>query len=467
MDLCMDFICAGSRLESEMAKQRTLTPASIDALQQGNLADHQTPGLSIEVLTSGKKRWLYRRRLAGKKVTVAVYGGRFPAQSIADARQWAGALNAQIDAGIDPREAHRAELARATMTVAKAHDLYMQAVRAGRASRAKRKNKPRTIKDKLEIYNRDIAPKLGRKSMYEVTEADLIQLVNAKGRTAKVRANRLLAELKVFFGWAASLRGSEVGLESDPALRLRDLKFPEAPRDRSLSLEELGWFLRGLAKEEEFTIRRGLLVILLTAARRNEVIHARSTEVSGKRWTIPAGRVKNSCAHTIQLGPWGQQLMGSNSEWIFPAARIEGPRKTGWYEARNRIYERMIAYAGKPLARFSLHDLRRTARSNTKRLKVDFDTAEAMLNHVKAGMERIYDLYDLDDEKADGFLKWENEIIRIARNAGAADRLSAPVAPEPCEPPSNETSPFWSWPVHNQSAGVVLLTGSCGFQATN
>jgi hypothetical protein len=90
-----------------------------------------------------------------------LFGGRFPAMSIADARQWASALNGQVDAGIDPREAQREEIARATMTVAKAHDLYMQAVRAGRTSRAKRKNKPRTIKDKLEIYHRDIAPKLG------------------------------------------------------------------------------------------------------------------------------------------------------------------------------------------------------------------------------------------------------------------------------------------------------------------
>jgi hypothetical protein len=46
------------------------------------------------------------------------------------------------------------------MTVARTHELYMQAVREGRASRAKRKNKPRTIAEKAEIYDRDIAPRL-------------------------------------------------------------------------------------------------------------------------------------------------------------------------------------------------------------------------------------------------------------------------------------------------------------------
>lgn len=101
------------------------------------------------------------------------------------------------------------------MTVRKAHALYMEAVRAGRASRAKRPNKPRTIRDKQEIFDRDIAKALGDRIIYKVEEADLIRLVEAKAKTTKVRANRLAAELKVFFSWAASLRGLEVGLEAD------------------------------------------------------------------------------------------------------------------------------------------------------------------------------------------------------------------------------------------------------------
>jgi hypothetical protein len=133
----------------------------------------------------------------------------------------------QVEAGIDPRAVQRAEKARNEMTVAKAHGLYMVAVHEGRSSRAKRINKPRTIKDKMDVYNHDIAPTLGSRNIYEVTERDLINLVEAKGKTAKVRANRLAAELKVFFGWAASLRGLEVGLEADPSKRLGDLRFPE------------------------------------------------------------------------------------------------------------------------------------------------------------------------------------------------------------------------------------------------
>lgn len=392
----------------------------------GDLKDPNTPGLSIEVLSSGKKVWKYKRRVAAGGPLVRLSLGQFPAHTIAAAREWAGKLNDLVEAGIDPREVMRAAEARASMTVARAHGLYMHAVREGRASRAKRRNKPRTIADKLEIYERDIAPALARKTIYDVTERDLIKLVENKGKTAKVRANRLAAELKVFFGWAASLRGLQVGLEADPSRRLGDLRFPETQRSRKLAHEEIGWFLQALI-EEERDYRRGMLLWLLTAARRVEVVQARSDELLDDIWTIPAARTKNSVEHQIALGPWGCSLMQSNNEWVFPAPKLDGPRSIScWYKARDRVKKRMERLAGRPIERFTPHDFRRTSRSNTKRLKVDFETAEAMLNHVKKGLERTYDTYELEEEKRAWFLKWEHEIAEIARGVGVADLLGVP-----------------------------------------
>jgi integrase len=411
-----------------MARKIALTPASVDALQKGLLADLLTPGLTVEALGSGKKRWRYRRQLAGQAVVVTIKGELFPAQSIADARVWARGLNEQVEAGIDPREALREEQLRNAMTVTCAHEYYMDAVREGRASRAKRPNKPRTIRDKLKIYKLDIAPKLAKRSIYEVTEADLIRIVEAKGRVAKIRANRLAAELKVFFGWAASLRGMVIGLEVDPSRRLGDLRFPEHHGSRKLSLQEIEWFLKALLPEPRW-VQRGMLLLLLTAARISELAQARSAETVSGVWTIPGGRVKNSADHRIQLGPWGRALIQSEHEWLFPAPRIDGPRNNSvWYKARDRIRGRMSKLSGREIEPFTPHDFRRTARSNTKRLKVDFETAEAMLNHLRSGMERIYDGYELEEEKAAWFLKWEEEVAGLARRAGVAIALGVPGA---------------------------------------
>lgn len=417
-DLCPDFSGRSTAPKLRKPRKHQLTPTLIDDLKVGKVDDPETGGLAVEVLRSGKKRWRFRRRIAGSTEVVKLSLGLYPAYTIAAAREWANGLNLQIDVGIDPRETARVEERQATMTVDRAHGLYMEAVREGRSSRAKRRNKPRTIADKLELYERDLAPKLGRKIIYDVREVDLIKLVETKGKTARIRANRLAAELKVFFGWASSLRGLEVGLEIDPSRRLGDLRFPEMARTRTLSLQEIEWLLRALVDEER-DYRRGMLLWLLTAARLAEVVHARSEEFSEGIWTIPAERTKNSIEHRIALGPWGQALFVSDSEWVFPSPRQEGPRAlTPWYNVRNRVHRRMELLAGRVIPRFSPHDFRRTARSNTKRLRVDFETAEAMLNHVKKGMERTYDQYALEDEKRDWFWRWEAEIASIARRAG-------------------------------------------------
>lgn len=305
-----------------MSGKIAFTPSALDSLRSGARSDPLTPGLSIEALSQGKKKWRYERRVVGSDAKIKMTLGLYPAHTIATAREWARGLNDMVEAGINPREVQRAADERASMTVSKAHGLYMEAAREGRASRAKRKNKPRTIADKLKIYRCDIEPKLGKTSIYDVTETDLIKLVKAKGRTAKVRANRLAAELGVFFGWASSLRGLEVGLEENPARRLADLRFPEAPRKRKLSLEEIRWYLRAVAEEDDRDFRRGFILFLLTAVRFSELTKARRAEVDQGIWTIPSGRSKNSSAHMISLGPWARVLMATNSEWLFPAPRV-------------------------------------------------------------------------------------------------------------------------------------------------
>lgn len=403
-----------------------LNPALIDDLKSGKLEDAKTGGLAIEVLSSGKKRWRFRRRLPKGKGLLRLSLGLFPAYSIADAREWANKLNLQIDAGIDPRVTAQTDERLATMTVDRAHGLYMDAVRQGRSSRSKRPNKARTISDKLDMYKRDIAPMLGKKIIYDVTELDLIKLVESKGKRARIRANRLAAELSVFFGWAASLRGLEVRLEVDPSRRLSDLRFPETKRSRVLSLQEIEWFLIALSSEE-LDYRRAFILWLLSATRLSEVIEARSSEIVNGIWIIPAGRTKNGCEHRLALGPWGRALLAAEGEWLFPAPKTDGPRsRNTWHVAIRRIRRRMEAIGGGPVERFTPHDLRRTLRSNTKRLKIDFETAEAMLNHVKKGLERTYDRYDLDEEKRAAFAAWEREIAAIARRAGVAEQLLLP-----------------------------------------
>ena len=59
---------------------------------------------------------------------------------------------------------------------------------------------------------------------------------------------------------------------------------------------------------------------------------------------------------------------------------------------------------------WTLHDLRRTFRTNLGRLKVRPDIAERLVNHVSARteMEETYDLYTYLPEMREAMEKWEH-----------------------------------------------------------
>ncbi len=409
-----------------MTQKLNLTPTNVEALRSGSLSDQRTLGLYIEAQT-GRGRvarvWKYRRRYPGKKSSYKATLGSYPAYTIADARDWATSINSSVERGVDPTEAKRAEKA-TQISVADAHALYFAYVKAG----VRRKLKPRSIKAKEYIWSGDLKDKIGHRILQEITEDDLWSLVLEKGKKAPIRANRLAGELKVFMKWCAGRPGWEAGilLKASPATTLNAYYFPSKPGSRFLSHDELGLFLQALAQEERF-YQRALVLILLTGCRKDEVFAAPACEVSGEVWTIPPERTKNSCIHRIPLAPWILSLTRTNEAWLFPSSRLEDrPMIWGWHKVLTRVIQRMGEIGGQPVPPFTLHDLRRTMRSNTKRLKIDFETAEAMLNHKKKGLEEIYDGYDLFDEKKDGFARWEAFLVGLAVKAGVAEALSIP-----------------------------------------
>ena len=59
------------------------------------------------------------------------------------------------------------------------------------------------------------------------------------------------------------------------------------------------------------------------------------------------------------------------------------------------------------------HDHRRTIKTNLTRLRVDKEVRDAILQHAKTGMDRVYDLYDHHEEKRLALQRWADEVDRI------------------------------------------------------
>jgi integrase len=87
----------------------------------------------------------------------------------------------------------------------------------------------------------------------------------------------------------------------------------------------------------------------------------------------------------------------------------------------------MEAIAGRPLARWHFHDLRRTFRSNARRVGIEGEIAELMLNHKRKGMERIYSANQELELRAAGFAAWETFLVGIASKCEGAGVLLSPI----------------------------------------
>lgn len=391
-----------------MARKQAFTDKAILSLHSGKLSDPITAGLSIEA--KGEKRtWRYYRRVKGSTTLVRFTLGSYPAHTITDARAWAADLNARVERGEYPH----AKTPPREMTLSDAWALYWADTQRG----TRRVLKPRTLADKRGVWKSDIFPHLGGKRLVDITADDLWGLVERKGDAAPVRANRLAGELKLMWAWFQSRSGQRAGIRigSDPTNSLNPKHYAEASgRIRSLSDEELGWFLRAI-EQEAASYRRALLIMLLTGCRFSEVVQAPMSEYRDGIWRIPAERTKNATPHIIALGKWGRAMFDEvKGPWLAPNIHGTGVvEQRNWYRVRDRVHKRMERLAGRRIERWGFHDLRRTMRSNTFRLGIAFEVAEAMLNHARQGLERRYDVGDLSDFTRAGFAKWEAHIASL------------------------------------------------------
>ena len=76
------------------------------------------------------------------------------------------------------------------------------------------------------------------------------------------------------------------------------------------------------------------------------------------------------------------------------------------------------------MERWTLHDLRRTARSLMCRAGVPTDHAERCLGHVIGGVRGVYDRHDFRDEKAEAYAKLARLIDRIVPGSRPCSRCS-------------------------------------------
>jgi integrase len=187
------------------------------------------------------------------------------------------------------------------------------------------------------------------------------------------------------------------------------------------------------------TARRGLISLvqltLLTAARRNELAKAaRSERVADDRLVIPPARYKTEMHLVIPLSSQARDLLAKfpkiGKNWIFSC---DGKRPLGGFSKPKRDFDKAVLKIlckddpEASMERWTLHDLRRTARTLMSRAKVPQDIAERCIGHVQGDMVETYDLYEFFDEKRDAFEALAQLVMRIVDPADTIIPMKSPV----------------------------------------
>jgi integrase len=148
-------------------------------------------------------------------------------------------------------------------------------------------------------------------------------------------------------------------------------------------------------------------------------------------WTIPAERMKGKLPHAIPITDELREIAGffpNGGPFLFSfnggkkAMGVDGNPKAAIDEEMLKVLREIAVENGQDpeaveLVHWTNHDIRRTVRTRLSRLKVPGDAREALLAHVKPGIERVYDVHDYFDEKREALEVWAAELRRIAEPA--------------------------------------------------
>jgi integrase len=356
--------------------------------------DEKLPGFGLMVTKAGHRSWVvqYRHGHASRRMTFD------SVLSLEKARKQARGVLGDVAKGHDPLADRRKEAAMADNTLQRIAEDYFS--REGK--------KLRSMDQRRAALERLVFPKLGTRQIDDIKRSDIARVLDhVEDAAGPVQADHVLAYLRRIMTWHAS-RSDDF---RSPIIRgMARTKPKERARDRILTDDEL----RVIWKTAEgSTGPWGAFIrfLLLTATRRNEAARMTRAELSkGGDWTIPAGRYKTKGDVVLPLSTSAQALLDSLPQidkcpYFFTT---DGKRAIAGFSKAKRDFDKACGVTG-----WTLHDLRRTARSLMSRAGVTADIAERCLGHVIGGVRGTYDRHKYHDEMLHAFETLAAQIDRI------------------------------------------------------
>jgi integrase len=389
--------------------------------------DHKNSptGFGMRVTAKGQRVFILRYSADGRRRLKTI--GEWPVWTLDAARIEAQVTLRDLAAGSDPLEEKR--LRRDEHTIADLATEWLSKYATGLKSE----------RDIRSAMTNDVIPAIGTMKLSDLRRINVIEMVEAKAKTAPRSAALLLQYTRAMLNFACTREyvtgNCLAGLKAQDILVAgrKDVLKP-VQRARILDDDEIRsfWNNANHANLHPLTVL-ALRLILATGQRPGEIAAMHIDEISGDVWTIPvARRGKSENSHAVPLGDLALRLIN--------AAKVEknrlGERRnkpsTGFlFEARpgapitNATLGKAITRAAVPLGikhverwgRWTPHDLRRTMRTGLSACRIAPHIAELAIGHGKKGLIKTYDQHEFGEEIRHALEQWEKRLLRIIKGA--------------------------------------------------
>jgi integrase len=364
--------------------------------------------------------WRFRYKLAGKPRTLMI--GSYSVISLAKAREIAKELAARVALGHDVAAEKQQRKAEAIAKIeAEKNAIHVSELAAEYYSR---QIEPTYKHPELFLASlqKNIVALIGKMKVEEVRPRHVDSVLqDVLKRGSPTVANDVLRMLKRLFDFAV-VRGM---IDVNPAISFgsKDAGGKEKGRKRALSRDELVMFFKalrsgqGISRENELVFK----LILALGVRKMELCAAEWTEFDLEKgvWHLPGSRAKNGDDIDIPLAQpvieWIKEirLFAGNSRWFIPGRRANS--RTHISRATLNMVMPSVLREMHGIEPFSVHDLRRTMRTQMAALGIDPLIAERCLNHKIPGVEGIYNRHQYFEERKAALSCWAELMVTLER----------------------------------------------------
>lgn len=365
--------------------------------------------LSVRVTPKGKITFQLRFRYDGRPCRLDL--GTYPLLSLKEARAEAQRLRAQLEQGHDPRVVKQLEK-QVILQADSVESLFRQWYEA--YCKGNKKGHQEILRS-FEIH---VFPKIGKLPAGKVTLHEWLALLELLAKARPGIAERILVNAKQMLKWGVKRQLIPSHPLSDINAK-EDLQIKKVAGSRSLSDEEIRLVWKAIEQSRMATKNKIFLKLCLIYGCRNGELRLSEKghfDFAKKIWTVPTENHKLGKAsgkpllrpitpeiealikQAMALSTEGKHLFtnsGTNAA-MGVGAPLQLPYNIMQWLRRHEKYE---------MQHWSVHDLRKTARTNFSTL-TEPHIAEIMLGHKLPGSWQVYDQYDYLAEQKEAYRGW-------------------------------------------------------------